>query len=129
MDTISASRNEMELSGYYQNGLQGKSLDSSASFRAGSETRSSTTNLSRENAEYKGNMPSVSQLLNLDPLTMGDQNHERLDEIRRILGVSSGTAAYCSSLGPAHGKTSPLVAIGELKQFKESVSDASIKAR
>lgn len=73
-------------------------------------------------------LPSVTQCLSLEPIPMGDQKYNRAGELRRILGVSFGSAED-SSCGAAHSKLPPAVATEELKRFKASVVDGCYKAR
>ncbi|OMO89173.1 hypothetical protein COLO4_19888 [Corchorus olitorius] len=91
---------------------------------------SSGNNLSRGNAGLSSDMPPLTQCLPLEPITLGLQKYTRSGEISRVLGVPlrSGTPED-HTFGVAHPKPSPPVATEELKNFKESVQDASRKAR
>ncbi|KAJ4720590.1 Spectrin beta chain, brain [Melia azedarach] len=106
-------------------------LDRSGSFREGSESRmfSSATNMSRGMVTSVGDVPPLSQCLILDLITMGDQKYTRSGELRRVLGIPSGTSTEENSFGAAHSKPPPPVATEELRRFKASVIDASMKAR
>lgn len=74
-------------------------------------------------------MPPLPQCLQLDPIKLGNKKHTRSGELRRVLGVSVGNASEDHSFGVPHPKPTAPVASGELKHFKESVQDASRKAR
>ncbi|XP_044479034.1 uncharacterized protein LOC123206008, partial [Mangifera indica] len=132
-ESSSASPEDLASSGNYPNGQQGfYSLDRSGSFREGSESRmfSSVSSMSRGMATSTGDVPSLSQWLTLDPITMGDQKYIRLgDLISKVLGTSIGTTAEDNAFGAAHAKPPPAVATEELKQFKANVLYGSIKAR
>ncbi|KAH9769067.1 hypothetical protein KPL71_011853 [Citrus sinensis] len=131
-DSSSASPEDLAFSGNYSNGQRGNyPLDRSGSFREGSENRifSSAASTSRGMATAIGDVPPLSQCLMLDPVTMGDQKYTRLGEVRRLLGISFGTSAEDNSFGAAHSKPPPPVTSEELRRFKASVLDASIKAR
>lgn len=131
-ESCSASSEEFSLSGSYINGQRGSyssvSLDRSGSFRDGGESRvfGSITS-SRRSPTSTGDLPLLSDCLMLDPVKMGDQNYSR--ELRRVLGSSFGCNVEDTSFGPSHSKPLPPVAIEELKRFKTTVRDASIKAR
>lgn len=131
-ESNSAGPEDLAFSGSYSNGQRGNySLDRSGSFREGSENRmfSSATSMSRGMATVIGDVLPLSQCLMLDPITMGDQKYTRLGEVRRLLGISFGTSAEDNSFGAAHSKPPPPVASEELRRFRASVLDASIKAR
>ncbi|KHN38635.1 hypothetical protein glysoja_008184 [Glycine soja] len=72
-------------------------------------------------------MPPLPQCLPLDSITVG--NRKYTGELRRVLGVSAGNASEDHSFGGPHPKPMGPGASGELKHFKESVQDASRKAR
>ncbi|KAK9284066.1 hypothetical protein L1049_012326 [Liquidambar formosana] len=134
-ELTSGSPEESGFSGNYQNGQRGNyhgaSLDRSGSFRDGSEGRmfSSGTCSARGNATSTGDLPSLSQCLMLDQITIEEQKYTRSGELRRVLGFSFGSTAEDNSFGAAHAKPPPPVATEELKRFKASVADASKKAR
>lgn len=133
----SGTPEEAGFSGSYPNGQRGNyqnaSLDRSGSFREGGESRifSSGTGIPRGNATATmGNLPSLSQCLMLEQITLGDQKyHPRLGEIKRVLGVSFGSTGEDNFFGLAHSKAPPPVAAEELKRFKASVVETSAKAR
>ncbi|KAI4322414.1 hypothetical protein L6164_022112 [Bauhinia variegata] len=84
---------------------------------------SGNNNLSSSSGVPSSDMPPLPQCLPLDPITLGNQKYTRSGELRRVLGVPLG------STSEDHSKPMPPVASGELKHFKESVQDASRKAR
>lgn len=86
----------------------------------------SGNNLSRGRAA-PSNMPPLPQCLPLEPITLGNPEYPRPEELRRALGVHS--TAEDHSFGAAHLKAPAPVGKVELKHFKESVQDASKKAR
>ncbi|XP_031282718.1 uncharacterized protein LOC116141341 [Pistacia vera] len=132
-ESSSASPEDLASSGNYPNGQRGiYSLDRSGSFLEGSESRmfSSVSSMSRGMATPTGDVPSLSQWLTLDPITMVDQKYTRLgDLIRKALGPSLGTTAEENAFGAAHAKPPLAVATEELKRFKANVLDGSNKAR
>ncbi|GAV58381.1 hypothetical protein CFOL_v3_01915 [Cephalotus follicularis] len=134
-ESSSASPDELAFAGHYPNGQRGNyssaSLDRSGSFREGSESRifSSGTSTSRGSSASVGDGPPLTQWLMLDPIAMGDQKYTRLGELRRALGISSGSTQEDNSFKAVHSKPPPPVATEELKRFKASVLDASDKAR
>ncbi|XP_038688946.1 uncharacterized protein LOC119988101 isoform X2 [Tripterygium wilfordii] len=106
-------------------------LDRSGSFRESAENRmfSYGASTSRACASSSGDLPRLTQCLTLDPISLGDQKYTRLCEVRRVLGISLGSSSEENSFGAAHTKFLPPVATEELKRFKASVLDASLKAR
>ncbi|EOY33452.1 Uncharacterized protein TCM_041423 isoform 1 [Theobroma cacao] len=87
-------------------------------------------NLSRGNAGSSSDMPPLPQCLPLEPITLGNQKYTRSGELSRVLGVPfRSSTSEDHTFGVAHPKPSPPVATEELKNFKESVQDASRKAR
>ncbi|KAK8601742.1 hypothetical protein V6N13_058577 [Hibiscus sabdariffa] len=91
---------------------------------------SSGNNLSRGNAGLPSDMPPLPQCLPLEPITLGSQRYTRSGELSRVLGVPlRSSTSEDHSFGVSHSKLSPPVATDELKNFKESVQDASRKAR
>lgn len=133
-ESSSASSEDLAFPGNYANGQKGSyptsSLDRSGSFREGSESRvfSSGTSMFRGSAAPIGDVPSVSQWLILDPITVPDQKYTQLGELRRGLGISLASSSE-DSFGAALSKVSPTVSIEELKRCRASVLDASLKAR
>lgn len=90
----------------------------------------SESNASRGSATTSPDMPPLPQCLPLEPITLGNQKYTRSGELRRVLGVPPlGSATEDHSFGVSHPKPPPPVATEELKHFKESVQDASKKAR
>lgn len=73
------------------------------------------------------NMPPLPQCLPLDLITVGNKKYT--GELKRVLGVSPGNTSEDHSFGVPHPKLMGPGASGELKHIKESVQDASKKAR
>ncbi|KAJ9177933.1 hypothetical protein P3X46_009860 [Hevea brasiliensis] len=90
---------------------------------------SSGNNLSRGSATMSSDVPPLTHCLTLEPIALGNQKYTRSGEVRRVLGVPLGSASEDHSFGVAYPKPPPPVATEELKHFKESVQDASKKAR
>ncbi|XP_022729015.1 uncharacterized protein LOC111284573 isoform X2 [Durio zibethinus] len=91
---------------------------------------SSGNSLSRGTAGLSSDMPPLPQCLPLEPITLGNQKYTRSGELSRVLGVPLRTSTVEDhSFGVSNPKPSPPVATEELKSFKESVQDASRKAR
>ncbi|KAI4334242.1 hypothetical protein L6164_018956 [Bauhinia variegata] len=89
----------------------------------------SGNNSSSSSGVPSSDMPPLPQCLALDPITLGNQKYTRSGELRRVLGVPLGSTSEDHSFGVPHPKPMAPVASGELKHFKESVQDASRKAR
>lgn len=89
----------------------------------------SGNNSSRGSVTPSPDVPPLPQCLPLDPIILGNQKYTRSGELRRVLGVPLGSTSEDHSFGVAHPKPPPPVATEELKHFKESVQDASRKAR
>ncbi|PON41401.1 spectrin beta chain, brain [Parasponia andersonii] len=87
---------------------------------------SSGNNLSR-NTAAPSNVPPLPQCLPLEPITLGNQKYPRPGELRRALGVPSTSENH--SFGVSHPKAPAPVGKDEIKHLKESVQDASKKAR
>ncbi|XP_040992755.1 uncharacterized protein LOC121239556 isoform X2 [Juglans microcarpa x Juglans regia] len=83
----------------------------------------------RGSATPSPDVPPLPQCLPLDPVVLGNQKYTRTGELRRVLGIPLGNTSEDHSFGVAHPKPPPPVATEELKHFKESVQDASRKAR
>ncbi|KAK7357848.1 hypothetical protein VNO80_17145 [Phaseolus coccineus] len=134
-DLTAAKSEELAFKGSFTNGQRGNlmngTLDRSASFREGNEGKMfiSGTNMSRGNSTSAGDLTSVAQCLMLDPITMGDQKYTRSGELRRVLGISFGNTLEDYAFGTANLKAPPPVATEELKRFKASVQEASVRAR
>ncbi|XP_047157144.1 uncharacterized protein LOC124827996 [Vigna umbellata] len=84
-------------------------------------------NSSSSSGITSSDMPPLPQCLPLDSITVG--NRKYTGELRRVLGVSAGNTSEDQSFGGPHPKPMAPGASGELKHFKESVQDASRKAR
>lgn len=88
---------------------------------------SSGNNLNSSSGITSSDMPPLPQCLPLESITVGNQKYT--GELRRVLGVSAGNTTEDHSFGVPHPKPMGPGASGELKHFKESVQDASRKAR
>lgn len=135
-ESSSASPDNSGFTGSYPNGQRGSyssvSLDRSGSFRESGESRmiNSGASTPRGGGASTGDLPPVTQYLTLDPISIENQKYTRLGEARRALGITSfGSTAEDNSFGAAHSKPAPTVATEELKRFKTSVQDASLKAK
>ncbi|KAG4918666.1 hypothetical protein JHK85_056947 [Glycine max] len=134
-DLSAAKSDELAFKGSFTNGQRGNltngTLDRSTSFREGNEGQMfiSGANMSRGNSTSAGDLASVAQCLMLDPITMGDQKYTRSGELRRVLGISFGNILEDCAFGTANLKAPPPVATEELKRFKASVQEASVRAR
>ncbi|XP_020214189.1 uncharacterized protein LOC109798366 [Cajanus cajan] len=87
----------------------------------------SNLNSSSSSGITSSDMPPLPQCLPLDSITVG--NRKYTGELRRVLGVTAGNTSEDHSFGGSHPKPMAPGASGELKHFKESVQDASRKAR
>ncbi|XP_048139548.1 uncharacterized protein LOC115735311 isoform X2 [Rhodamnia argentea] len=74
-------------------------------------------------------VPPLPQCLSLEPITLGNQKHVRSGEIRRVLAFPLGSTSEGHSFGVNQPKPSAVMATKELKHIKESVEDASRKAK
>ncbi|TKY50776.1 hypothetical protein E2542_SST22282 [Spatholobus suberectus] len=134
-DLSAAKSEELAFKGSFTNGQRGNlingTLGRSASFREGNEGQMfiSGANMLRGNSTSAGDLASVAQCLMLDPITMGDQKYTRSGELRRVLGISFGNTVEDYAFGTANLKSPPPVATEELKRFKASVQEASVRAR
>ncbi|XVF69166.1 hypothetical protein PTKIN_Ptkin11bG0059200 [Pterospermum kingtungense] len=91
---------------------------------------SSGNNLSRGNAGLSPDVPPLPHCLPLEPISLGNQKYTRSGELSRVLGVPFRSSTLEDhSFGVSNPKPSPPVATEELKNFKESVQDASRKAK
>ncbi|XP_057463125.1 uncharacterized protein LOC130753171 isoform X2 [Actinidia eriantha] len=109
----------------------GLSLDRSGSFREVGDNRMSGSGAgaSRVNRTVTVNFPPLSHCLMLEPIVMTNQKYTREGELRRVLGLSVGSASEENSFGAAHLRPSPVVVMEELKCYKESIIDTNKKAR
>ncbi|XP_050139481.1 uncharacterized protein LOC126615659 [Malus sylvestris] len=89
----------------------------------------SGNNVNRSSATPSSTMPSLPQCLPLEPIMLSNQKYTRTGELSRVLGLPLGSITDDHSLGVGHSKPPPPVATEELKHFKESVQDASRRAR
>lgn len=74
-------------------------------------------------------VPPLPQCIPLDPISLGTQKYTRSGELRRALGFPLGGSSVDNPFRASGYKPCPPVATEELKQFKENVLDASMKAR
>lgn len=124
---------DTNFTGNYQSGQRGyssPSLGRSSSFREGSESRNVSSGKvnSRGSTISSGDVPSLSQCLMLEPIVMGDPRYARSGELRRVLANSVGSNSEENSFVAAHLKTSPPVAVEDLKRLRSSVADTCAKA-
>ncbi|XP_047325282.1 uncharacterized protein LOC124929061 isoform X2 [Impatiens glandulifera] len=84
---------------------------------------------SGNNMSRSADILPLSQCLPLEPIVLDCQKYTRSGELRRVLGVSLGSSSEEHTFGAIYLKPSPPVATEELKNFKDSVQDASRKAR
>ncbi|PRQ32261.1 hypothetical protein RchiOBHm_Chr5g0044401 [Rosa chinensis] len=87
------------------------------------------SNVRRGNAAQSSAMPPLPQCLPLEPIMLGNQKSTRSGELRRVLGFPLGSTSEDHSFGVSNPKPPPSVATEELKNFKESVQDASRKSK
>lgn len=125
---------DTNFTGNYQSGQRGyssPSLGRSSSFREGSESRNVSSGKvnSRGSTISSGDVPSLSQCLMLEPIVMGDPRYARSGELRRVLANSVGSNSEENSFVAAHLKTSPPVAVEDLKRLRSSVADTCAKAK
>ncbi|XP_028805190.1 uncharacterized protein LOC114760105 isoform X2 [Neltuma alba] len=126
---------ELAFKGTVLNGQRGNlmsgSLDRSGSFLEGNEGRMFVSGaiMFRGNSTSAWVLPPLSQCLMLDPISMGDQKHIRSAELKKALGISCGSTLEDCSFGASSLKPSSPVAPEDLKRFKASVIEASVKAR
>ncbi|KAI4352910.1 hypothetical protein L6164_007117 [Bauhinia variegata] len=134
-DVSAAGSEELSFKRTYPNGQRGNltntSLGRFGSFREGNKGRifSSGASLFLGNPTSTGDLPPLSQYLVLDPIIMGDQKYTRSGELRRVLGISFGSAVDDCPFGASNLKPPPPVATEELRRFKASVLESSVKAR
>ncbi|CAA7405370.1 unnamed protein product [Spirodela intermedia] len=106
----------------------GASLERSGSFRESIDSRvlSSGAGGNRTTSPVTAaEIPSPSQFLILDFLSLGDQKYSRAGELRRVIGVSPEDHSF----GIVQSKPLTPAAAEELKRFKASVSETTSKAR
>ncbi|KAH9612039.1 hypothetical protein KSS87_008247, partial [Heliosperma pusillum] len=131
-EVSSVSPDDSGFLGGYPNGQRvsysGPNLDRSGSFREASDGRSfsSGPGSSKSNASAMTDLPH----LNLDPITMGDPKNIRLGELRRALGVSTvGNVSEDNSFAGAQSRPPTNLNTDEIKRFRSSVLEGSLKAR
>ncbi|CAM8949070.1 unnamed protein product [Rhodiola kirilowii] len=126
-ESTSASSEELGYtSNNYSNGHRGNYLGSSLG-RSGSFRESNDNRVSGFGPVPRGpvstvdeDVPPLSQCLALEPITIGDKKFNRSGEVKRVLGFSYSNVTEDSP---------PPVAQEDLKRFKASVADTSLKAR
>lgn len=133
-ESCSASPEEYACPGGYKNVQRGSyttvGFDRSGNFRKDGDSRAfGSSNSSRGSATSAGDLPPLSECLTLDPISMGDQKYTRSSELRRVLGISSGSTVEDNSFGVAKVKSPHPVAIEDLKRIRADVRDGSIEAR
>ncbi|KAG9458950.1 hypothetical protein H6P81_003458 [Aristolochia fimbriata] len=118
----------------YTNGQRanygGPTLDRSGSFREGIDNRMLTSGPSTSRGGPTSmEMPPLTQYLTLEMFTLAEPKFTRSVELRRILGASLGVTSEDHPFGSALVKPlSPLVT-EELKRFRMSLLETSIKAK
>ncbi|KAL9225037.1 hypothetical protein vseg_001009 [Gypsophila vaccaria] len=135
-EVSSVSPDDSGFSGGYPNGPRGSysgpSLDRSGSFREVNDGRSfsSGAGTSKLNASAAMDLPLISQCLNLEPITMGDSKYTRAGELRRALGVLTfGNVTEDNSFAGAQSRPPPAFNTDEVKRFRSTIMDGSMKAR
>ncbi|KAK9735169.1 hypothetical protein RND81_04G188200 [Saponaria officinalis] len=135
-EVSSVSPDDSGFSGGYPNGPRGSysgpSLDRSGSFREVSDGRSfsSGAGSSKLNAAAVTDLPQISQCLNLEPIAMGDSKYTRAGELRRALGVLTfGNVSEDNSFAGAQSRPPPTFNTDEVKRFRSTIMDGSMKAR
>uniref|UniRef100_A0A1D1Z2K0 Chlorophyllase-1, chloroplastic n=1 Tax=Anthurium amnicola TaxID=1678845 RepID=A0A1D1Z2K0_9ARAE len=130
-ELASSSPEGSSFSSAYPNGQRGSysgaSLEKSGSFRESIDNRvlPSAAGATRSPAPVPPmEIPSPSQYLMLDPLSLGDPKNTRVGELRRVLGVSPEE----HSIGAIQCKPT-LAASEELKRFKASAIETTARAR
>jgi len=88
-----------------------------------------SNSVSRGFAMPLSDLPPLPQYIPLDPISLGSQKYTRSGELRRALGFPLGGSSVENPFRASGYKPCPPVATEELKQFKENVLDASMKAR
>ncbi|XP_031500571.1 uncharacterized protein LOC116264464 [Nymphaea colorata] len=116
----------------YSDGLRSSfaagSLDRSSSFHEGSDSRmtGSGSTISGDASSYV----ELSQWLNLDSLSTGDQKFTRLGELKKASNISSIMLMEDDSFGTAlHSKPLCPPLLEDLKRLKSSIIESSIRAK
>ncbi|XP_031499746.1 uncharacterized protein LOC116264010 isoform X2 [Nymphaea colorata] len=135
-DPASGSPEGSTLPTSYSNGQRSSfaagSLDRSSSFREGSDSRitGSGSSISRGDASPYVDLPSLSQWMNLDSISMGDQKFTRLGELKKALNISSIMLTEDGSFGTAlHSKPLSPPMLEDLKRLKSSIIESSARAK
>ncbi|KAF3780501.1 hypothetical protein EJ110_NYTH36358 [Nymphaea thermarum] len=135
-DSASGSPEGSTLLSSYSNGQRSSfaagSLDRSSSFREGSDSRitGSGSSISRGDASSYVDLPSISQWMNLDSISMGDQKFTRLGELKKALNISSIMLTEDGSFGTAlHSKPLSPPMLEDLKRLKSSIIESSARAK
>ncbi|KAI7730036.1 hypothetical protein M8C21_019987 [Ambrosia artemisiifolia] len=140
-ESASTSSSEQVFSGSYLNGQRGGSVDRSGNYREGSESRMLGSGFAvpplpplrggSSSVLASDEMHTLSQSISLEPIVIRNQI-AWCDEVRRVLGISVGSAAEenSSRTSAVHVKAvSPMADLKDLKRFRLSVEDACVKAR
>ncbi|KAI3816872.1 hypothetical protein L1987_10656 [Smallanthus sonchifolius] len=135
-ESASASSSELVFSGTYLNGQRGPSLDRSGSYREGSEGRMLVSGFAvphggSSSVVASDEIHTLSQSISLEPIVIRHQI-AWYDELRRVLGISTGSIAEENSFRAASTYVKPLPSIADLKdlkRFRLSVEDTCVKAR
>ncbi|KAK1263287.1 hypothetical protein QJS04_geneDACA008488 [Acorus gramineus] len=107
------------------------SLDRSGSFRESIENRTLNPGPAQSRGSggaLSGEIPSLSQYMSLEQMSLGEQKYTRTGELRRALNVSLGATSE-EHLYIQSNKPIPPVSSEELKRFKASVFESSARAR
>ncbi|KAJ0973415.1 hypothetical protein J5N97_021374 [Dioscorea zingiberensis] len=129
-ELASSSLDGSTFSASYTTGQRGSysgaSLDRSGSFRESLENRimASGPGAARTSSPMI-DVPPPSQYLLLDVISMSEQKYTRAGELRRVLGVSLEEHSF----GSVQSKPIPPIALEELKRFKASLLESSLRAR
>ncbi|XP_039132939.1 uncharacterized protein LOC120269999 isoform X2 [Dioscorea cayenensis subsp. rotundata] len=129
-ELASSSLDGSTFSATYPTGQRGSysgaSLDRSGSFRESLENRimASGPGASRTSSPTV-DVPPPSQHLLLDTISMSEPKYPRTGELRRVLGVSLEEHSF----GSVQSKPIPPIALEELKRFKASLLESSLRAR
>ncbi|XP_071685825.1 uncharacterized protein [Rutidosis leptorrhynchoides] len=141
-ESTSNSWSEPGFLGGFMNGKRGvrsaaagSNLDRSVNVREGSESRKFGLGFDMVHdgsGKASEDIQSLSECVSLEPIVIHDQI-SRVDESRRVLGLSAGNTTGDNSFGPgsaSHVKPLPPVAVvKDLKRFRSSVADTCVKAR
>ncbi|KAK1416565.1 hypothetical protein QVD17_32356 [Tagetes erecta] len=128
-ESASASSSELVFSGTYLNGQRGPSLERLGNYRDGSGFAVPRSGSSSRVASDE--VLTLSQSISLEPIVIRHQI-AWYDELKRVLGISTGSTAEENSFRAAatFARTLPPRAdLKDLKRFRLSVEDTCVKAR